>query len=165
MLESRSPGAGQGETWRDPAALWEAWWRALGLRAPLSGDVTQAIDPSLVRGSGDQLGFININSTQAGDPALERRIIEDVASYGRQLGRLLDAVDVLIRHDTRGKLAHDDERALDELQTLRAEIDAAKQRSAVDQVDRVVSEIRALQRDPEANRAALRRIEETLEER
>ncbi len=165
MHDSHPPNAGQGETWPDPAALWQAWWRAFGLRAPLSGDVTQAIDTSLVHGIGDQLGFININSTQAGDPALERRIVEEVASYGRQLGRLMDAVDVLIRHDAGGKLTRDDQRALEDLQALRAEIDAAKRRSAAGRVDRLVSEIRALQRDPEANRAALHRIEEALERR
>ena len=165
MHESDSPSAGQGEVWPDPTALWQSWWRTFGLRAPLSGDVTQAIDTSLVRGIGDQLGFININTSQAGDPALERRIVEEVASYGRQLGRLLDAVDVLIRRDTPGKLTRGDQRALDELQALRAEIDATKQRSAAGQVDRLVAEIRALRRDPEANRAALRRIEEALEDR
>ena len=165
MQESDSPRPGQGEMWPDPAALWQSWWRTFGLRAPLSGDVTQAIDTSLVRGIGDQLGFININTSQAGDPALERRIVEEVASYGRQLGRLLDAVDVLIRRDTPGKLTRGDQRALDELRALRAEIDATKQRSAAGQVDRLVAEIRALRRDPEANRAALRRIEEALEDR
>jgi len=151
--------------WPDPASLWRAWWGALGLRAPLSGDVTQAIDTSLVRGIGNQLGFINIDTTAAGDPAVERRIVEEVASYGRQLGRLLDAVDVLIRRDTRGTLAPDDRRAIDELQTMRAEIDATKQRSAADHVDRLVSQIRTLRADPEANRAALRRIEDALEDR
>lgn len=165
MDEGHSPVAGRGATWPDPASLWRAWWGALGLRAPLSGDVTQAIDTSLVRGIGDQLGFVNINTTGSGDPALERRIVEEVASYGRQLGRLLDAVDVLIRRDTRGKLAPDDQRALDELETMRAEIDVTKQRSAADQVDRLVSQIRALREDPEANGAALRRIEDALQDR
>lgn len=165
MDESHPPEAGQGDTWPDPASLWRAWWGALGLRAPLSGDVTQAIDTSLVRGIGDQLGFVNINTAGAGDPALEHRIVEEVASYGRQLGRLLDAVDVLVRRDSRGKLTPDDQRALDQLQTMRAEIDAAKQRSAADHVDRIVAQIRALRGDPEANRAALRRIEDALEDR
>ena len=161
MQESDSPSPGQGEMWHDPAALWQSWWRTFGLRAPLGA--VALWEP--VDGIGDQLGFININTAQAGDPALERRIVDDVASYGRQLGRLLDAVDVLIRRDTPGKLTRGDQRALDELQALRAEIDATKQRSAAGQVDRLVSEIRALRRDPEANRAALRRIEEALEDR
>jgi hypothetical protein len=48
---------------------------------------------------------------------------------------------------------------------MRAEIDAAKQRSAADHVDRLVSQIRVLRSDPEANRAALRRIEDALQDR
>lgn len=34
----------------------------------------------------------------AGDPVKERRITQEVASYGTQLGIVLDALDVLIRH-------------------------------------------------------------------
>jgi hypothetical protein len=84
-------------------------------RAPLSGDVTQAIDTSLIRSFGEQLGFININTTGAGDAQLERRIVEQVASYGRQLGGVLDAVGVLIRHDIAGELPPEDRRALERL--------------------------------------------------
>jgi hypothetical protein len=60
-----------------------------GLRAPLSGDVTQDIAPSI----GGQLGLLNINATRSCDPELEQRIITEVASYGRQLGWLVEAVD------------------------------------------------------------------------
>jgi hypothetical protein len=165
MDQSDPPEADGGGMWPDPASLWRAWWGALGLRGPFSGDVTQAIDTSLVRGVGNQLGFINIDTTATGDPALERRIVEEVASYGRQLGRVLDAVDVLIRSDTRGALAPDDQRAIDELQSMRAEIEATKQRAAADDVDRLVSQIRALRSDPAANRAALGRIEDALKDR
>lgn len=164
MDESDRPAGDSGETWPDQRGLWQAWLRALGLRAPLSGDVTQAIDTSFVRSFGEQLGFININTTRAGDAQLERRIVEQVASYGRQLGRVLDALDVLIRHDRRDKLGPDDQRALDELRTLRDEIEATKECSAREQVDRLVAEIRALRRHPEANRAALRRLREALED-
>jgi hypothetical protein len=68
-----------------PLTPWQAWWSMFGLRAPLSGDVTQDITPSI----GGQLGLLNINATRAGDPGLEQRIITQVASYGRQLGRLM----------------------------------------------------------------------------
>ncbi|MDX6644716.1 MAG: hypothetical protein QOK40_443, partial [Miltoncostaeaceae bacterium] len=65
---------------------------------PLSGDVTQAINPwSWWLGSlSQQTGFININAVESGNPALERRIIEEVASYGRQLGWIIEAMEVLI---------------------------------------------------------------------
>lgn len=154
----------EGQGWPDPRELWQSWLRAFGLRAPLSGDVTQAIDTSLVRGIGDQLGFININTSRSGDPELERRIVEQVASYGRQLGRVLDALDVLIRRDAGEQADPKDELALNELQRLRAEIATTKERSAADQVDRLVSQIHALRQDPAENDAALRRIRQALDD-
>lgn len=75
-----------------PMTPWQAWLSMFGLRAPLSGDVTQDITSSI----GGQLGLLNINATRAGDPGLEQRIITQVASYGRQLGRLIDHVDRIV---------------------------------------------------------------------
>jgi hypothetical protein len=65
---------------------------------PLGGDVTQWIRTTWIKALSDQTGFININNVRAGDPEVERRIIEDVASYGRQLGRIMEALDVVIGH-------------------------------------------------------------------
>jgi hypothetical protein len=52
----------------DPASGWKAWWEAFGLRAPFSGDVTESIDAAFIRTMANQLGFININTSRAGDP-------------------------------------------------------------------------------------------------
>lgn len=152
-------------TWPlDLLRAWQAWWRALGFRAPLSGDVTQAIDTSLIRSIGDQLGFININETSTADPALEHRIVTQVASYGRQLGRLVEAVDVLVRRQAGEELDAGDRHALARLHALREQVDAVKQRAAEESVDRLVAQVRALGRNPEANRDALRRLREALGE-
>jgi hypothetical protein len=106
--------------------LWLAWWRILGLKAPLSGDVLQhLVDPSLLRDNA-QLGLLNINAMQSPDPVFERRIITEVASYGRQLGRLVEAVDVLARRQERVGMPVDDQRALDQLQDLAQQIAATK---------------------------------------
>ena len=74
-----------------PDVSWPWTW-------PLGGDVTQWIRTSWIKSLSDQTGFININNVRAGDTELERRIIEDVASYGRQLGRMMEALDVVIGH-------------------------------------------------------------------
>jgi aminoglycoside phosphotransferase (APT) family kinase protein len=67
------------------------------MRWPLSGDVSQWINPSWWMGSfGQQLGFININETSSADPGVERRIVEEVASYGRQLGWISEALEVVM---------------------------------------------------------------------
>lgn len=55
----------------------------------------QAINPWFAGSSGDQLGLININLGQ-GDEKVERDILSDVGSYGRQIGHLGEALEVVI---------------------------------------------------------------------
>lgn len=139
-----------------PLNPWQAWLSMFGIRAPLSGNVTQDISPSI--------GLVNINATQSGDPELERRIITQVASYGRQLGWLLEAVDVLARQQSQRDLDEADIHALDQITTLAKRVAAVKEQKAVDHVGRIVSEVRALSRDPQANAEAIRRVREALPE-
>ncbi|PVZ11058.1 hypothetical protein [Actinomycetospora cinnamomea] len=104
-----------------------SWWAMLGLRAPWSGDVRQVIDTSLLRATGTQLGFININEQAAGSAELEQRIVTQEASYGRQLGRIMDALAVLMRHTDHEVLAPDERAAFDALLAMRDRIDAVKE--------------------------------------
>jgi hypothetical protein len=65
---------------------------------PFGGDVTQAINPwRWWFDTMTQIGLINIRVGRTPDEDLERRITEEVASYGRQLGRLSEALDSVIR--------------------------------------------------------------------
>lgn len=66
-------------------------------RLPFSGDVTQAINPwSFLLRQVSQFGIINVNLAKTPSPALEQTILEEVGSYGRQIGRLADALDVVL---------------------------------------------------------------------
>lgn len=67
-------------------------------KLPLSGDVVQAINPWNWFSEGGQFGFVNINLGKSADPPLEERILDDVGSYGRQLGRMGDVLQVLLDH-------------------------------------------------------------------
>jgi hypothetical protein len=67
--------AGAAARWDCGAALWEH---------------DEEIDASVIGGIGDQLGFINVNTSCAGDAELEQRIVTEVASYRRQFGRVLE---------------------------------------------------------------------------
>lgn len=67
---------------------------------PLSGDVGLAFNPltwftSLAAG---QVGFVNINLGKSSDPELEKEILEDVGTYGRQIGQLGDALEAVLLH-------------------------------------------------------------------
>jgi len=141
-----------------PLTPWQAWLSMFGIRAPLSGDVSENIAPSI----GGQLGLLNINATRSGDPELEQRIITQVASYGRQLGWLLEAVDVLARRQSRRGLGEADLHTLDQVHTLAEQVTALKEQAALDHIDRIVADVQALTRDPQANAEAIRRVREAL---
>ena len=69
-------------------------------KLPLSGNVTQTINPWTVffNPQGSQFGLININLGTSSNPTIEEEVLSDVASYGKQLGRIGDALAVLLAH-------------------------------------------------------------------
>jgi hypothetical protein len=69
-------------------------------KLPLSGDVVQSINPwtAFFSPIGSQLGVININLGQSSAPDVEQEMLSDVGSYGRQIGRIGDALVVLLAH-------------------------------------------------------------------
>jgi hypothetical protein len=67
-------------------------------KLPLSGDVVQSINPFTAFMTGGQFGLININLGQSSEPKVEEDVLSDVASYGKQLGRIGDALIVLLAH-------------------------------------------------------------------
>lgn len=69
-------------------------------RLPLSGNVTQTINPWnwFFSSTGGQFGLVNIELGQSSNPPVEEEVLSDVASYGKQLGRIEDALLVLVVH-------------------------------------------------------------------
>ncbi|ATQ70162.1 MULTISPECIES: hypothetical protein [Methylosinus] len=100
-------------------------------KLPLSGDVAQTINPftSFFSPYGSQLGLININLGRSSAPQVEEEVLMDVGSYGKQLGRIGDALAVLLAHfEPRRALTEREQQAIDEVKTMLAEIDAVKKR-------------------------------------
>jgi hypothetical protein len=97
-------------------------------RLPLSGNVSQAINPWTWFQNlfGNQFGFINIDLGKSSDPDLEAQILSDVGSYGRQLGQITDALQVLLRHVPLEKLNADEQRALQAFRYQAEEIERIK---------------------------------------
>ena len=94
---------------------------------PFSGDVTQAINPwtwwlRLM----SQIGFININLTKSSDPEMERRITENVAGYGKQLGRVIEVLDALLVNSATAGWSVDQKKALVDFLEMAREIAAVK---------------------------------------
>ena len=89
----------------------------------------QAINPWTFYQQGAQLGFVNINLGQTPHPEIEQKLLDEVGSYGRQLGRIGDALEVLIAHLPRQALSPDQADAIDILKGQLADIRKVKRRA------------------------------------
>jgi hypothetical protein len=102
-------------------------------KLPLSGDVVQTINPwtALFNPVGSQFGLININLGQSSAPAVEEEVLSDVGSYGKQLGRIGDAMVVLLAHfHPRTPLTAEEAKAIDELRDMLQKIAEVKEKHA-----------------------------------
>jgi hypothetical protein len=97
---------------------------------PLSGNVSQTINPwnwfSNILDS--QLGIININLGRSSDPLLEQAILTEVGTYGRQLGRMGEALEVLLNHVKLDELQPDERKKITAFLYLQDEIATVKKR-------------------------------------
>ena len=89
----------------------------------------QSINPWTFYQQGAQFGFINIDLGQTPHPEVEQSILDEVGSYGRQLGRIGDALEVLLKHVKLEGLSQTEEDALDVLRGQLASVRQVKQRT------------------------------------
>lgn len=88
----------------------------------------QAINPLTWTQNGGQVRLVNIALGQTARPDIERTILNEVGSYGRQIGRIGDALEVLIRHFEAKDLSQPEHDALAILMGQLAEIRKVKAR-------------------------------------
>jgi hypothetical protein len=101
----------------------------------------QAINPWTFSLDNSQLGLVNIDLGQTPNPQAERGILNDVGSYGRQIGRIGDVLEVLLDHL---KLKDLDSAEKDAIDILRGQLA---------QVRQVKARIEARQAKPVSNNA------------
>lgn len=119
--------------------MYEWMWRL-----PWSGNVSQ----DLLQGWFSPRTDITI----AGDAALEGRIVREVASYGSQLGTLIDAVLAIAGEESLSGAAQE---KVHRLQELRDKVEGAKQRDQAE-LERAARD--ALERLRQADAAAAARL-------
>jgi hypothetical protein len=114
-------------------ALMPAFQPSQEIRMPLSGAVNQVINPWTwtMRVFGGQFGLINVNLGTTPNPDAEQAILDEVGTCGRQIGRIGDALAVLLRHLDRTKLDPTELTAISALENQLAEVDRVKQRHDV----------------------------------
>lgn len=125
----------------DKSMLWD-WpsWMKGSVPNPLDifaapKNLTQSILPGWTFG-----GVVNVTEQNSSAPDTERQIVA-AHSYGRQLGRIMDAVAALI---TQLPKASQDVRAYDQFMQLRRDIDDIKVQAAARRLDQVVHDLATL---------------------
>jgi hypothetical protein len=88
----------------------------------------QAINPWTWTFEGSQVGLVNVNIGETKYPETERAILDEVGSYGRQMGRIGDALEVLIAHFDTARLSEAERDALTILEGDLAKIRRIKAR-------------------------------------
>jgi hypothetical protein len=88
----------------------------------------QAINPWNFYNPGAQFGLVNISLGQTPRPDIERTLLDEVGSYGRQIGRIGDALEVLMRHLDRARLTPEEKDVLAILEGQLAQVRKVKAR-------------------------------------
>ncbi|QDP22476.1 hypothetical protein [Bradyrhizobium cosmicum] len=100
-------------------------------KLPLSGDVVQSINPitSFFSPTGGQFGLVNITVGQSSAPEVEKDLLSDVGSYGKQIGQIGDALLVVIEHlEALGDSALGDDKAVSVFKELMHSVASVKER-------------------------------------
>lgn len=77
---------------------------------------------------GAQFGLVNVNLGQTPRPDIDQKVLDEVGSYGRQLRRIGDVLEVLIDHVQLDRLSREEADALAILKGQLAEVRKVKQR-------------------------------------
>lgn len=103
--------------------------RPVSIGWPLSGNVAQFF--KLLSPSGGQQGLFNfiMNVGESTAPEVEDEVLDKVAGYGMQLGRIGDALTVLLQHfDPKVPLTREEDKAIRQLQYMLDDIANIKEK-------------------------------------
>jgi hypothetical protein len=139
------------------------WWTAPTRLAPDS--LKQVINPWNFE---TQQGFINVNLMQSSDPGMERDIVENVAGYGRQLGRISETLRVLLDHGAlrAAALSPEERKAVQDFTDMTdqiADLKAKRDQITARKVDEFVETLARLrEKNPESYRRAAEQLRAAL---
>ncbi len=125
--------------------LWDYWFNLF--RSPLSGNVEQNYHPVTSWWS-PQFEF-----NFAGDQHIEAQVVSNIASYGRQLGMITEAVLALAENN--------DSPAIEKLRKLADKIENVKNEHSRESIESLESQLRKLK---ESDRAAFDKLLSQLKE-
>jgi hypothetical protein len=93
-------------------------------------NLMQTISPLSYFNQGGQIGLFNINFGQTAAPETELAVLEEVGSYGKQLGRIGDVLELLMAQMPKDGLSPQQRDTIAILQGQLASIRKIKQRES-----------------------------------
>lgn len=81
---------------------------------------------NFLRGATGQFGLINVNTMQTDEPDTELGIVESVGSYGKQLGRVIEALQAVCEQLNKENWTHEQQEAVKDFIRLADDIDKYK---------------------------------------
>jgi hypothetical protein len=104
---------------------------ASGGAGPFSGGVAQNILPWnwFNNFTGNRFSWFTVNLGRSSAPEVEADILDNVGSYGRQLGRIGEVLEVLVAKLPRETLSDDERAAVEDFSVQMREIKRIKERS------------------------------------
>jgi hypothetical protein len=124
---------------------------------------------SWLSGAMSQIGFINIANMSSDDAGLEKSIIREVSGYGRQLGRITDALQAICSHLDTTDWGPDEQQAVKDFLRMAEEIEAHKRKhqpetkAAIDQL--IIALRRLKEQDHVFYEQVLQRLSKDLQAR
>jgi hypothetical protein len=132
--------------------FWDNLWRPWMSASLAPQKLWQAINP------GWSFGNVTINEQNSSAPQTEQAILAE-ESYGRQIGKLLDAVSELVKAQPDAKT----NKAYEDIAALKGKVDGIKQRAAASRIDQLRRDLELLrQSDRPSDRDAYRQSIEAL---
>jgi hypothetical protein len=131
-----------------PGSWLPAWWPFAGSSATAPENLEQPILPGWIFGS-----VVNINERNSAAPEAEAAVLR-TKSYGRQLGQIADALQVLI--DERAQTGAPQSSEIDKFTAMKQEIDRIKAATAATQVQQLGNNLAILKKQDRAEYDRLR---------
>ena len=145
-----------GSTSLSPATYWLTWPLQFAELATQALNGIQAAPDVLAQNINPWT--ININSNNSSAPGTEQRILAR-HSYGRQLGRLMDAVDLLVNDLEARKASISADERVQDFHSLKDEIDDIKVKAAQRRLENIEADLKLLRN---ADEPAYRELKERL---
>jgi hypothetical protein len=137
-------------SWRSvaPGSWLSAWWPTGGSSATAPENLEQQILRGWIFGP-----VVTINERNSAAPEVEAAVLQ-TKSYGRQLGQIVDALQVLI--DERAQTGAPQNSEIDKFTTMKQEIDRIKAATAATQVQQLGNDLAILKKQDRAEYDRLR---------